>query len=203
MPKFRLHDLVVFENRRRVISCALLILIGVICLTGCQPRRKPVAKNAGVKPPVQEQPAIEDNLKVELQKGRIIWDDAKGRRIFEAQYEEAIASQTGDTSTVELHGVKANLYKNGKITSSLDAPKIVTNSKTREIKATGGAKIVSATQNTSARADQLTWKSREDKVFGSGAVKMVKGNISITAGSFEADTAMKKARFRNAVMDMD
>jgi hypothetical protein len=32
---------------------------------------------------------------------------------------------------------------------------------------------------------------------------MIRGNISITARSFEADTALKKAKLRNAVMSLN
>ena len=178
-----------------------VVLLGAVCLAGCS-RRTPPVKNTSVKAG-PEKPAAQDSLKVELRNGRIVWDDEKGNRILEAKYKKASASQTGGDSVVELLGVKASLYKNGKVVSSLTAPRVTANSKTKEVKASGGVKLISAGRDASTNSDQLIWKSREDKVFGKGAVKMVRVNISITASSFEADAALNKARFKNAVMSLN
>lgn len=187
------------ERGRRKLAPVVLAaaLLCAVCLSGCLSRRavptqvdseKAAAPNAAV-----EQPA--GALEAEFRGAQITWDDEKGRRVMEAQFEEALASQTGDEAVVELRSVKARLYKGGKLASSLVAPRVVADSRTKEIRASGGVEIVSAENDASGRAERVVWKSREDKLIGTGAVRMVKENVSFTARSFESDTALKKAKF--------
>jgi len=183
-------------------------LLGVICLGGCRkavgPRR---AMDSGKKSPAPiaagEKPAGEGALKAEFRGARITWDDENGFRVWEARFKEATASQTGKGAVVELRGVEASLYKDGKIASRLVAPRVVADSRSREVKAAGGVEVTSAVYNASVRAERLVWKSREDKLFGAGGVRMKKENLSVTARSFEADTALKKARFTDAEMSLE
>lgn len=185
---------------RRVLPCVLLLAIISlpVYLTGCSGRQPgmPAKKAAAVNP--TPKPADQGSLKASFQGARIAWDDANGMRLMEAEFKEAIASQSGTSASVELRGVKASLFKDGKVASTLIAPTMTANSSAREILATGGVQILSPSQHATARSDELVWKSRENKVLGTGAVKMTVGNISITARRFEADTALKKARFTGA-----
>lgn len=209
MPASDLYELKVSGCRRRVISGALLAiaLIGMLCLAGCSRGRKntPTAGAPGKlsTQPKAEQPKPESTLKVEFGKARILWNDATGRRILDAQFKEAVVSQTGKNAALELKGVKASLYKNGKIASTMAAPRVVADSRTREVKASGGVKVTSAADGATAISEQLVWKAREDRVYGTGMVKMLKGNMFINARSFQADTALKKAHFTEAELGMN
>lgn len=141
-------------------------------------------------------------LQAEFSKARIIWSDSHGRRVMEAQFKEAVGSQTGNNSTLELRTVKASLYKNGKIAGILTAPSVMADSRKKEIWASGGVTVSSAVENATASADRIVWKAREDRLYGTGNVNMAKQNVSVAASSFQADTALKKSRFTDARLEM-
>ena len=203
MPANGLLDSIISGSGRRILSRAMLVslILGAFWLTGCQSRPNPPQKpGAKVQSPVKKP---ETAIKVELERGRIIWDDEKGNRIMEAEYEKAFASREGEDSVTELQGASVRLYRNGKPSSRLEAPRVIADSRTKSIRASGGVKVVSAEQKASVQAEQLTWDSRTDMLTGKGAVKMIKNNMTITAGSFKADTALKKASFSDGSMSMD
>lgn len=176
----------------------LILTILALVNSGC-PRQEVVGPAEKVEKPTaaQEPASPEKALKAEFRGAEIIWDDEEGARVMEAKFEEAIASQTGAEAEVELRGVKANLYKDGEAAVSISAPRVVTDSRTREVRASGGVSLTSAADGTSARADQLTWKSKEDKLIGKGSVRMKRENLDIQAGSFQADTSLNRVRFIN------
>ena len=189
---------------RRTIFCLLLsaALLGALCLAGCPGRqRKPIAKQSVAD--LQKKMEPESTLKAEFGKARILWSDKKGVRVMDAVFKEATASQTGKNAALELKAVRANLYRDGKIVSIMVAPRIVADSRTREVRASGGVRVTSTTDGGTAISDELLWRAKDGKIIGAGAVKMQKGNMSITASSFEADTSLKKAHFTDAEMGME
>jgi hypothetical protein len=189
---------------RRTIFCLLLsaALLGALSLAGCPGRqRKPVAQQSVAD--LQKRAEPESTLKAEFGKARILWSDKKGARVMDALFKEATASQTGKNAALELKTVKANLYRDGKLVSIMVAPRIVADSKTREVRASGGVRVTSTTDGGTAMSDELLWSAKDDKISGTGGVKMQKGNMSITARSFEADTSLKKAHFTDAVLGLE
>lgn len=185
------------ESRPRVVLWILLIsfVAATVSTAGCG-RREPVKERVKPKESATslKQPK-EKKLEAEFERARITWDDDKGRRLWEAEFEEALASQTGESAVMELRDVKASLYKDGKVASRLIAPRVVADTRTREVRASGGVKVTSAADSASISAERMTWKSRENKLIGVGTVRMTKGNMEIAAHAFEADTGLKKARF--------
>lgn len=179
----------VYNHMRRGISGLLIIGVAAGLLAGCAgkdrqatPKRQP--------PPTEDKTA----LKAEFRKAEITWADAEGRPVMDARFKKAVASTDSENARVELLGVKASLYQNGKRASSLSAERIVADSRTKEITASGSVKVTSA-DGSSAWSERAVWKSSENKLIGLGNVKLTKENITITADKFEADTALKKARF--------
>lgn len=206
------YDIV--NSRRRTVQAgralALCLLLGaaLLCalISGCPgPRRKPAAK----PPPKQsaaksqKKPEPQTALKAEFGKARILWSEKTGARLMDAQFKEALASQAGKNAALELKGVRASLYQNGKAASTIVAPRVVADSKTKEVRASGGVRVISGMDGGTAVAGRIVWKAGEDKVYGTGGVKVQKGNISITARSFEADTSLRKAHFTDAQLGMD
>lgn len=102
---------------------------------------------------------------------------------------------------VELHDVKATLFKDGKPASTLVAPLVKANSSTREVSASGGVLVVAKSPNATVRADRMLWKARENKITGAGHVKMVRDGATITAESFEGDTDLKTWSLHDGAMD--
>ena len=191
-------------DRRIAVLAVLLVtaLVGAVCVAGCsgKGRTDKAASSARSKPQKQREP--ESTLQAEFSKARIIWSDSRGRRVMEAQFKEAVGSQTGNNSTLELRTVKASLYKNGRIAGILTAPSVRADSRKKEIWASGGVTVSSAVENATASADRIVWKAREDRLYGTGNVNMAKQNVSVAASSFQADTALKKSRFTDARLEM-
>lgn len=177
----------VYHNMRRGISGLLIVGVAAGFLAGCAGKGKPPSAK---KPAAQEK----TDLKAEFRKARISWADAKGRPVMEARFKEAVASTDGENARVELLGVKAVLYQDGKHASSLSAERIVADSRTKQIRASGNVEITSA-DGSIAQCERAVWKSGENKLLGSGGVRLTKGNITITAERFEADTGLSHVRF--------
>ena len=178
----------VYHNMRRGIAGLLIAGIAVGLLAGCAGKgHRPIARKQTAK---QEKSA----LKAEFRKARITWADAKGQPLMEAQFKKAVASTDAQSARVELLGVKASLYRDGKRASGLSAQRIVADSRTKQINASGDVNVTSA-DGSSARCRQVVWKSSENKLIGLGGVRLTKGNIIITADKFEADTGLTHVRF--------
>lgn len=183
----------------------IAVIAIIIVIAGCQPAQRS-AKNSNSNKKdtgISSTEPKKSLLNAKFKHAGITWDDEKGNRLWEAAFKEAVASQTGDDAVIELSGVKAKLYRDGKAVSNLVAPKVIADSRTKEIKASGGVTLTSASQGASARSGSLTWRSKTGKVLGTGGVKMIRGNISIEANSFESDTALKKAKFSAAELSMN
>ncbi len=174
-------------------------------LGGCAPSKKAHIPTQANKQSASGKGASEPQsaLNAEFGKARVIWTGQDGKRLWEARFKRASGSQQGESAELELFGVSAILYKNGKAVSAMTAPRVTANSKTRVVRASGGVKVTSAVDGSSAVSDNLTWNAAQDRLDGSGGVRMVKGNISITAQTFRADTALKKTRFTEASLGME
>ena len=182
--------------RRKISACAFLMVLAFsTCFIGCNSQKEAVVKPNDPKV-VEKQPDPE--VEATFRTAELGWSDEKGRKVMDAKFKEASASHTDVSSTVVLRDVKAVLYAKGKAVAELTAPDVDIDNNTRMIKATGGVKVVSTSRNTTISADTIIWKSRENKLIGHGNVLMLRKNISAKAARFEADTSLRRARFKNA-----
>ncbi|MCX6374799.1 MAG: hypothetical protein NTU88_01950 [Armatimonadetes bacterium] len=191
-------------DRRTAVLAVLLVtaLVGAVCVAGCSGKGRTDKAASSARSKAEKQREPESTLQAEFSKARILWSDAQGRRVMEAQFKEAVGSQTGNNSMLELRTVRASLYKNGKIAGVLTAPSVMADSRKKEIWASGGVTVSSAVENATASADRIVWKAREDRLYGAGSIKMVRENVSVAASSFQADTVLKKSRFTDARLEM-
>lgn len=187
-----------------------IILLAVICLiltAGCQSKKNqaaepvPVAQKEPMPEAAKEPPKT--SVKANLQTAELVWEDDNGRPVWKAQFKEGHLAQADDSAEVQLIGVKATMFRNGKPASSLSASSVTADSNTREIVANGAVKVVSFKDNGSLAANKLVWKSKEDKIIGTGNVKIVRGNISATASKVIADTSLSKVTLSNAEIITD
>jgi hypothetical protein len=200
-----------YSTAKRACRTAAMLIAAVTlacCLLGgCAPKIEkviePPAPAAKSAPPAEAPQPEKVTVSTKFQKAGISWDDDKGRRVLEAGFTEASAQEVNGDAQAELKGVKATLYKDGRPASILYAPTVTADSAKKEIKAGGGVKIVSKANNTSALCESVVWKSGESKLVGTGGVKLTMGNITISAAGFEADTALKKAKFSGAQANLE
>ncbi|MHB0912608.1 MAG: hypothetical protein ACYC2Y_04090 [Armatimonadota bacterium] len=147
-------------------------------------------------------PPVKSTVRGSFKGARVVWGDSKGKRLFVAEFDEAEAVQEQESSKVSLKGVSARLYGKDGRESTLSAPAVTADSATREVQATGGVKLTSS-DGTVAECERLVWKSREDKVLGTGSVAMRRKNLTIIADALEADTSLSRAKFKHAKMSME
>ncbi len=189
------------EHRARKICWLILTTICIALWTaGCG--RKPAVEKptrAAGQPARPAEPEPErTKVDARFEGARVTWDDDQGKRIWEAGFKSATASAADGSAEVELIRVEASLYRDGKVASRMVAPRVVADSSKKEIRAYGGVKVTSLTDNTTATADEMIWKPKENKIFGTGGVRMDRGNIHIRARSITADTALKRAKLSDA-----
>jgi LPS export ABC transporter protein LptC len=177
---------------RAVLTCAVVALL----IVGCKHPVKPK-----VTPQPTKEKAQSPDIEGSFSKAKIIWDDGRGHKLWEAEFASADAAHADGTSKVSLKDVKATLYKNGKAASRLVAPTATADSRTKEVHASGG---VSVTGNgATARCDELVWQSANNRIKGTGHVKMAQENLKIHANSFTADTSLKNAKFTEAKASLE
>jgi len=97
----------------------------------------------------------------------------------------------------------AQLYENGKLTTTMTAPKVVADTANRTITATGGVTLKSLDRGTVVKSQWIKWFSREDKIVGNGGVKATSNmgtgdRYEMEGAAFEADTALKTLTIRDS-----
>ena len=185
------------EYRARTISWLILIAICIAVIpAGCG--RKPTPKKparASAQP--VEQPE-RTRIDAKFEGAKVTWDDDQGKRLWEAGFKSATAAEADGSAEVELSDVEANLYKDGKVVSRMIAPRVVADSAKKEIRAYGGVKVTSLADKTSASAEEMVWIPKENKLIGTGGVRMDRGNIHIKARTITTDTELKRAKLSDA-----
>lgn len=197
------------KHRIRCLALVLILILGLL-LVGCErlTNRKRAADgrtrgSAKTRSSISNQkPKDDGRLKATFRGAEIAWDDENGQPIWRARFKQATASQTGEGAVVEITGVEARLYRDGKLASKLVAPRVVADSRTREVRAMGGVKVVSALHKSSASAGRLVWRPRQDKLIATGGVKMQRDNLTISASTLEGDTALGRVRLSNAELNL-
>ena len=107
------------------------------------------------------------------------------------------------TRVAELVDFSANLYENGKLTSTMTAPKVLADMDKRIVTATGGVTMKSLDRATVVKADWMKWFAKEQKVVGNGGVKIdshkgPKDYYTLEGAAFTADTALKTLTVENS-----
>lgn len=188
-----------------IIRLVSILVVCMFYIAGCRSNNqtnnteKPV-NNQTVKS--NPKTVDETSLNANLKKAEIVWVDEHGKPIWRASFKEGKAVQSGSNAVGELVDVKAGLYHDGKLSATMNAPKLTADSKNMVVSAFSGVMIISAEGNGSITADKLTWKSKENKIYGYGNVHMKKGHISASASEVIADTALNKASLTNAEISM-
>jgi len=179
-------------------SCRLFVAasIAVLYIAGCgQPETGQAIHNKATKPSVKE------SISAKFSGATVVWRDENGKPLFDASLSSVSVSQSDLKSLGgKLQNAKVGLYKDGKIVSRMSAGWIEADSTRREIKAYGGVKVLSVENGAVATSERMTWKSKENKVYGSGHVKMTKQNMTINAGTFVSDTSLKNAKLSDVTM---
>ena len=107
------------------------------------------------------------------------------------------------TRTGILLDFSAELYENGKLTTTMTAPKVIADEANRTLTATGGVTLESLDRGTVVKSEWIRWFSRDDRIVGNGGVKAVSNmgtgdRYEMEGAAFEADTALKTLTIRDS-----
>jgi len=100
------------------------------------------------------------------------------------------------TRKAVLTDFRAELFQNGKLTTTLVAPKVEADEGKRVLTATGGVTLTSLDRGTTVKCAWVKWFARENRIVGDGGVRVVSKLVSghryeMEGAAFEADTALK------------
>ncbi|MCL5102833.1 MAG: LPS export ABC transporter periplasmic protein LptC [Armatimonadetes bacterium] len=143
-----------------------------------------------IKPSNPPKPAQPERPKLELiQRGVTLkWIEKDGVRM-QATVREVQGQEL--TKTARFSNFTGQMYENGKITTTMSAPKVVLDAVNRTVTATGGVLLKSMVRNTTVKAKWVKWYARRQKVVGDGGVDITSEMGTIQGAAFVADTALK------------
>ena len=107
------------------------------------------------------------------------------------------------TQTGVLLDFSAELYENGKPTTTMTAPKVIADNANRTVLATGGVVMKSVDRSTVVKSGWAKWFSKEQRIVGDGGVKATStmgtnDHYEMQGAAFETDTALKTVKIRNS-----
>lgn len=107
------------------------------------------------------------------------------------------------TKVGQLLDFSAKMFEDGKLTTTMSAPKVVADTEKRVVTATGGVTLKSLDRKTTVKAQWMKWYSRQHKVVGDGGVKITSEMGTMQGAAFVADTALKTLRVMNSAKGLE
>lgn len=208
-------------KRRLALFCVLAAAL-LLLLAGCGSREistSPEKKSANATLPVkntgsdntekntkpdkeQVEPVVDSGPKLELsQKGITLnWVD-KGVIRMSAN---AAKGQIDEVTKVGvLYNFSAKLYENGRVTTTMTAPKVMADTVNRIVTATGGVTMTSLDRKTVVKSKWMKWYEKKQKVVGNGGVDIKSDTWNVQSAAFVADTALKNLTVQNSAEGLD
>lgn len=209
----------------RIIVLLAVIAALAAALAGCASRKqaddtRPAVKNADPAPPTPSQVDSQPNqpgeqakppntapqpvdpaeaagplIAVDQQTITLRWIE-KGELRMSATARESRLDER--TRTGVLLDFSAKLYENGKLTSTMTAPKVVADSVSRVVTATGGVTMKSMERNTTVKCEWAKWYQKQQKVIGNGGVKVKSDTWDTDSAAFVADTGLRTLTLKNS-----
>ena len=102
-----------------------------------------------------------------------------------------------------LFNFSAKLYDNGKLTTTMTAPKVIADTTNRIVTATGGVTLKSLDRKTVVKAKWMKWYEKKQKVVGNGGVDIKSDTWNVQSAAFIADTALKNLSVQNSAEGLD
>ncbi|MDH7601868.1 MAG: hypothetical protein QHI38_06945 [Armatimonadota bacterium] len=210
---FGLADKVVLRRTAVVIVALLVLITG----TGCT--RKPIAASKAVgalegrsaqrkgketkpvrspeeklsQPVESSRPSGLPSLETVVKRVTIRWTD-KNKMTLSATAAKLEGSEV--TRKAVMTNFSAELYQDGKLTTTLAAPKVEADEARRTLTAAGGVTLKSLDRGTVVKCAWVKWYARENRIVGDGGVKVTSklasgAKYEMEGAAFQADTALK------------
>lgn len=143
------------------------------------------------QPPPDPGPMIEIN-----QKGISLRWIEKGIIKMKATAREGQVNEL--TKIGVLTDFSAELYEDGKLTTTMVAPRVVADTAKQLVTATGGVTLKSLDRSTVVRSDWVKWYARHQMMIGNGGVNIKSDTWDVNSAAFVADTALKTLTVKNS-----
>lgn len=173
----------------------VLAILAAALIGGCTKTKKEAPKPEPAAEATEPPAAAADapKLRATIDQVTLRWQDGSKVRLA-ATANKATGDEIAGTGVLE--NASAALYRDGKKTTILKAPKVNANRKEATVKATGGAVLESVERKTVLRCPDIEWRANEHKIIGTGGVTLDSENGRVVAESFVADTELKTIEFR-------
>ena len=173
------------SQRERMGLTAALAL--ALCACG-SPRH---ASQPQSKPP--KEPPSEEKISVTVKGGEIVLSDQQGQRVLEGEADSMTYDAERKLGTFQ-HGRCAFLEK-GKVVTVAQAPLIVVDYQTDQVRMSGGVLARSQVHRSAFRADQAVWDTKQKRVHATGNVRFLRDQgsaYSVVGPSLDADTELRR-----------
>lgn len=169
------------KNSTYIIAAVLVVLIlgGIYYFI----KEEPIVLQE-TKAPLEEIPNIRlvDNKLVEVKDGKIKWELSVGGLEFDKK-----------ANQVYLVNVKGIFYQDNGSKLNMTAEKAVMDTDKKNIVMTGSVQAESSDGGI-ITADEMKWLSDQERIVGSGNVKLTKNDVIITGDILESDAKLDKVK---------
>jgi len=164
-------------------------VVAAILVAGCT-SRKPKPQPAAPPEAEEEKPALPEHVR--LGGGDFVLTAPEGGRLWQGSGK----SFDWDTQaqTAVLTDAKGTFFEAGKPALEGAASRIRVDTKARVVYLDEGVQASSPVTGAAFSADRAEWRADEQKVYGQGNVKVVRGQSEASADRLVADTALKRVR---------
>jgi LPS export ABC transporter protein LptC len=155
---------------------------------GCGPRKQKPSPQAEEKKP---EPQL---AHIRLSNGDFVLAAPEGGRLWEGK--GSAFDWDSAAQTASLKQAVCTFYQGGKAVLRGTAPAVRADYRARVVYLDQGVQAHSPDGAASFRADRAEWRAKEQKVYGRGNVKFVRGQSEATGDRIVADTALKHVRLQ-------
>lgn len=172
--------------KKRLISgaAALLVLCGAIVLVYQRWNHHPAAP----APQASAQPALE---KVDLGE----WN--AGKKVWSLQADKVTYDGTRDNAA--LTGIRAQFWEGSNVVSEAKSPFASVDTRDRKVEMRGGITIESKVEDSSVRADRISWNGGQQRLHASGSVSFHRGPSVLHCKELWADRALRRVTMEGPV----
>lgn len=116
----------------------------------------------------------------------VVYRDRGGTVLWSARARRSIAQQA--TSAVELEGVSATIYDDGRPSWTCKAGRLKADEPSSRVTFLGDVLITSADDRARFRAPRVVWAVKEARMYGDGGVRLQVGKLVVQGRRFEVNT---------------
>lgn len=164
------------------VAAAILLLLGGLYYF--------VKDESAAVPPTSQQTAQGQDNRFSFI-GNSMVEEKDGKKIWEISAESIELNQ--ETKMASIKNIKAVFYQDNGGTVELTSGQAVMNTETRDISLEGAVKA-SASDGATLTAEKLNYSAKDAMFYGTGGIKLLRGDTVITGDQLESDKNLEKVK---------